>query len=96
MQRHIDRLMDEKNQLLLKLRHEELMSNEITLRNEELEEIVGRREKELQNVSQEYQAKQEDNHVLMEEEEQLLDSRDKLKQAADKISFAKTEIEREI
>jgi hypothetical protein len=40
--------------LLLKLRHEELMSNEITLRNEELEEIVVRREMELKNVRQEY------------------------------------------
>ena len=30
------------------------MSNEITLRNEELEEIVVRREMELQNVRQEY------------------------------------------
>jgi hypothetical protein len=40
--------------LLLKLRHEELMSNEITLRNEELKEIVVRREMELQNVRQEY------------------------------------------
>ena len=50
MQRSIDRLMDDKNQLLLKLRHEELMVNEISLRNEELEEIYLRREKEYSNL----------------------------------------------
>jgi hypothetical protein len=82
--------------LLLNLRHEELISNEITLRNEELEEIVARREIELSNVTQEYKARQEDNQILMEEEEQLLDSRDNLKLAADKVTFANTEIEREI
>ncbi len=82
--------------MLLNLRHEELISNEITLRNEELEEIVARREIELSNVTQEYKARQEDNQILMEEEEQLLDSRDNLKLAADKVTFANTEIEREI
>ncbi len=54
MQRQIDRQMDEKNQLLLKLRHEELMVNEISLRNEELEEILERREKEYSHLEEEF------------------------------------------
>lgn len=56
MQRQIDRLMDDKNQLLLRLRHEELMINELALRNEELEEILERRDKEYENVAREYAA----------------------------------------
>jgi hypothetical protein len=79
MQRSIDRLMDDKNQLLLKLRHEELMVNEISLRNEELEEIYLRREKEYTSLEKEYTAQNAENQKLMEEEEQLLDSRDKLR-----------------
>jgi hypothetical protein len=46
MQRALDRLMDEKNHLLLRERHEQLMVNEVALRNEEIEEILNRRDQE--------------------------------------------------
>jgi hypothetical protein len=96
VQRQIDRLMDDKNQLLLKLRHEELLNNEIILRNEELEEILARRDKEYSLLEKEHNTQQEDNQTLMEEEERLLDARDKLRQAADKVTYANNEIEKEI
>jgi hypothetical protein len=38
--------MDDKNQLLLRLRHEELMHGEVARRAEEIKEVLERREEE--------------------------------------------------
>jgi shikimate kinase len=69
MQRQLDRLMDDKNQLLLRLRHEELMASEITRRAQEVQEVLNRREDEYQGIAHDFNEQQEENQKLMEEEE---------------------------
>ena len=72
------------------------MVNEVALRNNELEEILIRRDREHHNLYKDVKDAQEENQLLLEEEEELLDARDKMRQAGDKITFANTEIEKEI
>jgi len=69
MQRQLDRLMDDKNQLLLKLRHEELMCNEVARRAQDVEEILERREDEYEGLASDFNAQQEENQKLIEDEE---------------------------
>jgi hypothetical protein len=55
------------------------MVNEVALRNNELEEILIRRDREHHNLYKDVKDAQEENQLLLEEEEELLDARDKMR-----------------
>ncbi|TNV73626.1 hypothetical protein FGO68_gene4756 [Halteria grandinella] len=95
-QRDIDRLADQKNQLLLRLRHNELQESEMAMRIDELQEKYKRREEEVEELIVDVERIKEGCIDLMQVNERLHNERDQLIKAADRIVDANSVIEKEI
>jgi hypothetical protein len=72
VQRSIDKHLDDKNQLLLKLRHEELKNSEVALRLEEVNDRLERRDKEYDDVNVQFKAVSDHNTLLIQDKETML------------------------
>lgn len=72
VQRSIDKHLDDKNQLLLKLRHEELKNSEVALRLEEVNDRLERRDKEYDDVNVQFKAVSDHNTLLIQDKEAML------------------------
>jgi DNA polymerase III psi subunit len=95
IQRNIDRLTDDKHQLLLKLRHEELKNSEISLRAEEVNDRLERRDKEYEDVERQLKAVNDHNDLLAHDKISLQLQKESCNKLTEDIRFANKEIERE-
>ena len=95
IQRGIDKQLDDKNQLLLKLRHEELKNSEMAIRLEEVNDRLERRDKEYDDVDVLLKAVTDHNALLVQDKEQLILHRQNAAMLAEDIKFSNEEIEKE-
>ena len=92
----MDRLVDQKNQLMLRLRHDELQESEMVMRLDELNDKFKRREEEARELIGDIERIKESGVEMLIDNERLGAERNKLISAADKIVDANNVIEREI
>ncbi len=88
--------MDQKNQLMLRLRHDELQESEMVMRLDELNDKFKRREEEARELIGDIERIKESGVEMLIDNERLGAERNKLISAADKIVDANNVIEREI